>query len=1155
MLKSGIIKIITGRKENIKGQISIYFILGFFFILLVLFFFLSTSLLNPDPRKYHQQNLAIQFDKETLDSYVNFCIQNESSAILGEIGLNGGTLNKSDVEEHSREYYGKKYRLLCVYIEGAEHCINRIITLKEIEDEFSSALVPYMQNCIDFSDLRNKGYNVTTGNLSVSATIGGDTVSVKVDYPIILSKEGFEVKNDEFYYRFNHPIGLAYKLAVDIINHEASYGYFDKDKWMNNFNNLFSINKYAPYPYVIYSIQSPAIQSSTIESSASTDLLPSFAFNFAIQTEDKASRAGRNYYYDLEYGCCYISQECFKNSAETICKQKLGSYEHFTKCSCPDTFIPPKQIQASSTLQQNSNLDCSNVDDGESWCKNFIGTGGRSIKYSCHNGITYEEPCRDFNEEVCVEYSESGKDMAVCKSNRGEDCTKCTTKECCENDILRDCKWLEASMEGAIYYSLFPQDNKKCVPKLAPGFRFWDGAGQEVCNQGTTYQVCNGVTCGNEWVQHVSSYCSMLGDCGYGYNFAGDSTISGFFETDPKYSPKLISPSAPYMTTNMQRETLAASSEQESVNLIPALISAGLNYIDDLGKGKKRVLSYSFCGLWQAPHGGDCSSCNDEGICSEYKCNSLGQDCVYSEENGVPKCSKKQMQNGEMHIFLESSQYNYLNSSMEIEGNTIYGFEITDAIPAYEALEFEIRTSSMTKCKITYMPELSFTETPAIWFGDPVYSYTHNVSFRLPDKIHIPEKIYKNLNVSSISDLFNMIISNDEKLKSLNSEVYGMLSMLYNYSRSREYFIALLNLSVAGIDENKYYTFIRCSDASGKENEEPVFLSFKINDSFNDIRAPRIVYSIPKNNTNVNNDTFFLRIFLDEPSECKYSASDTSFGAMENEFECETSRMKSSSLGGGSYECHANLNIFSPYIRCKDNPPEVNNYMFNLDKGENATPTSYIKNNNDIILTEYNLMSNTTVYLDNDNINSNLYNIAIIIPSNSSCRYGFNGFNYGLMSALDCKQVDRASTYLSYSDVSDDDFICNLSVAAGNYEVYISCSEPEPQNRNINAESIMLNFNHDSGISIVSYFPENEEYFETSIVNLGVVVNKNINENNVNCGYSMNNNGEIYQMAPYGNYQFKYTMYGLTNGTYKAKFTCTDSLGESVSKNTMFFVE
>jgi len=478
----------------------------------------------------------------------------------------------------------------------------------------------------------------------------------------------------------------------------------------------------------------------------------------------------------------------------------------------------------------------------------------------------------------------------------------------------------------------------------------------------------------------------------------------------------------------------------------------------------------------------------------------------------------------------------------------MYGFEILEAIPAYETLNFEITTTSPTKCKLTYLPELDFTETPAIWFGKPEFNTKHNVSFRLPEEIEVPETLYASLNISSLEELFSLIVNNDDNLSDILEDDFAeVLEQLSRFVANKDYLIGLLNLTVASIDDNKYYTFIRCADEGGNENDEPVFLAFTINGSYEDLNPPNLLYSAPLNNSELSDSNYTLQVFLDEPAECSFSMEDKAYSLMENEMTCETSKLRMSSIAGGSYECYATTDILQPYIRCLDNPPEITNYAFDIINDFNSTPTNYETNGTTIILTEGRMFNTTNVYMP---YSDSVYRVDMILPDYYSCKIGFNGYNYGLMVDLNCENVNSSSPYRMMGSKN-----CSRQFAPGDYTSYVQCITEVPPVRNVNMESFFLNYSLNAELSVIHSFPGYDEVTDSSDVELRIVVNRNIDDHNVNCGYRIGSNTELYQMYTYGEYQFKRILYNLNPGQYDISFRCIDESGSIAQDWTRFIVE
>lgn len=1133
-------------KNNIlnssKSQITIFIVLGLMLIILIMFFLFTTKIMMPQNALYFRTSLEMNFDTESLNALVNYCFANFTNEMVRELALNGGTFDETEINKHSKVFEGNNYRYLCVHLEGSKYCVNRILTRKDMEIEMQKALEKNMQECLDFSFMSEKGYEIITGEMKIDVKIAIDDINFILEYPILMIRGDNEIREELFYYSQKSPLGMMHRLVVDIINHETTHGFFNKDKWMNENNKMFTILKNRPYPAITYDIISK-----------SRDRNRDFIFRFSLLRENKASGLSRLDSYDTGYGCCYINYEgsCYKNADVFSCSEKNGSYVNVATCVCSDNF---RELGSGEQAISQSYKNCGDYLDGESWCLNLGGIGGRSIKYSCHDGIILEEPCEDFHGEVCIEYRHSNKLTAECKINRWEDCARCVTKDCCENAQLRDCIWHEINYDNVVEESRRIQ----CTPKQSPGFRFWEASGQEICNFGTSYARCQGHACDNSWVNHVAYMCSFLGDCGIKNNYLGTLTRGGYLQTSTnnvnlnyfKQKDEEINETGKNLfTLERQRSSLFNVARQESIPLISTLLSAGLRFLNDAANNRRLTIDYSFCGSWQAPVRGDCSQCGKSAIpCSEYSCYSLGDNCIYFEEEGFGNCKERESLVNEIIIGF-NSDLDYTIDSIEIFDKEIFGYRINQVLPPYTLIDFILNTSVETKCKITYLPNMRFTETPAIWFGDSMFSKQHKVSLRLPEKIKIPDRLYRNLGINSLEELFYLITTNDEILKEIfDNEFYSVLERLNELIENRDYIREVLNLTVSGLDNNEYYTFVRCADSSGNENEDPIFIWFKINETFVDDKPPKLLGTIPANNSVVD-ELYTLEIYLDEPAECKLDELDLLYGAMRYNFNCQNDRMQLSGLFGGSYLCSIETEILNPYIRCVDNPPVVRKYNFNLVNAENTSEISYYFNDSQIVLFESNMLYDginqfeNIVYLP---VQNKLYELNFILPDLESCRIGTNDFNFNLMYELNCEEINELNPFFRYGDIN-----CSRSFGAGNYEISILCVGDIPEKQNINTESYSLNFNLNNILEIVSVFPEDLEvtgYY----VDLGVVVNQNIVEEGVNCGYLLGNSEELIQMSFNSEYQFRTRLYGLERDQYNVLFVCTDKHGSLNYKEINF---
>ncbi|MBI2109971.1 hypothetical protein HYT58_02245 [Candidatus Woesearchaeota archaeon] len=121
--------------------------------------------------------------------------------------------------------------------------------------------------------------------------------------------------------------------------------------------------------------------------------------------------------------------------------------------------------------------------------------------------------------------------------------------------------------------------------------------------------------------------------------------------------------------------------------------------------------------------------------------------------------------------------------------------------------------------------------------------------------------------------------------------------------------------------------FVRCADAAGNANNKDYYIQFSILPG-PDLTPPVVeLTSIDNNGFIPNNVTdTSLNVYVNEPSQCKWSKDDKEFNLMENEFTCSSSGFDVRSIYHGLYECNTMLtglqnrkdNVF--FFRCKDQP-------------------------------------------------------------------------------------------------------------------------------------------------------------------------------------------------------------------------------------------
>ena len=300
---------------------------------------------------------------------------------------------------------------------------------------------------------------------------------------------------------------------------------------------------------------------------------------------------------------------------------------------------------------------------------------------------------------------------------------------------------------------------------------------------------------------------------------------------------------------------------------------------------KSEQLVEFYCLPWQAPIGGnDCQSCNDFKHCSEYMCKSLGQACdVVNPGTEDQKCVWKNPQdvNSPIIKIIEVNKEHKIISNTAVRppatGVTI---ERTDqkCIRAFYPLEFTFITRDSStgvgepaQCKVDYNLTKGFEEMKYFVGGDNLFKYNHTEKLSLPGP----------------------------------SAINAIAPELKN--------------------DGEWTLFIRCKDANGNYNQDAFSVNFCV-DKGPDTTPPLIVNTnIPTGNpVQFNQTSINLEVYVNEPSDCRWSREDRDYNSMEKEMVCSKNiwEMNNQQV----YTCKTTLTGINDrkenkyFFRCKDQP-------------------------------------------------------------------------------------------------------------------------------------------------------------------------------------------------------------------------------------------
>jgi len=1207
-----------------KSQITAFIIIGIILIISAFALIYIKSLRSPSGNTLDL--LSIPNDDTSMKQYVEGCIKKVTPGLLPEIARNGGLSSIKDDQEGIFIWYNNdKFRIYCNHVEGLKSCQNAFVTRQEIEAEIENSLPPLMESCLNFEGFRQKGVKVETGPMNFDVKLGTDDLTVTLDYPITMTIKDNVLKVNNYYARVESHLGFLYDLAVSITNEEIEKGLFDKESWMVDNNVFVNIEKHRPYPNIVYSLKK-----------ADSFLNESLDFRFSIQGQDTSLSVGSSPGYLSSGKDCVNNYDgiCFNNVAKESCLEKKGQV---TRCN-NEFIVPKKQQDCNGHPCKPCIVNGNETSHGSSWCLydsvqkiNSYGlsyVGSRDFLQSCIDGEVVTEDCRDFREELCTQNVVNQKSKGMCRVNRWQDCPFCTTESCCMDESRRDCQWddrMYKYLDNSRVDIQFP--DRKCFPKVPPGFRFWDGYGMDVCSMGTQYAYCKGWgACPGSYVDDSALYCLRLGDCGNSRNIADKLTKTGFFNSDPNdrvsnfiyLGPGLNKDPVSQLGLEPITSNIYATNQQllvheypESIEVLPALMQQAVLYLKyvkkispdpfTLASLDPKVLEYSFCTVWSPPEGSeDCSLCSADPIkpCSEYRCKSLGKYCKFESEKGVGSCVPVTSEHKDPPkiTFDESSlQQGFRAEAASINpaGHVINGFKITPGVKPYLPFSFGVNTDEPARCKLTFIPVIDYAHLPAIWIGGPKYTTSHKIFLRLPREITVPPKVYKYLDISSLSEIADKVtnlentyeeykqkykteISLFESLKGIDviaiadKAVKLVLDTINPFLNQFPFIKELSKIMLSNFENSNYMLFVKCIDEAGNENTQEFFVQFAIDVNSVDDAPPQFIASIPKNESEIasNSSSFGLKYFINEPAECRFSLEDRQYELMNYTLSCPSDPYNVSFMYSGSYECSSAVpfakikNSTKVFVRCLDNPVEVDKYSINFIKSKNFSNDLYsppyletVAPN--VVNVDANLLNGISVNVNVDTVDLNIY-----VDDDMNCQYASNYSPdlYAPFSA--CVQSNKTNVGLFKCSA----LVPSMHNASG---INIECSKKALPGRNVNQKSTVLYFTRSkefldllaegSNINDNGNFRSNGETITTNSIKIGIVLKGSISERNILCGYF---NGtqempstQIIAMTKYNDFSYEADLSTLSEGPHQYTIKCWDEFGNEIKKDVNFIVK
>jgi hypothetical protein len=169
-----------------RGSITTYFVVGISIIIVIgLFFLYDNSNKNNQLLIDTEGSASLESEQNLLDSTIKFCVKQ--------------TLIEAELE------YG----------------LSKVFATSKIEEYMNNNL----ENCLgDFNQFDKLGYSIKRGKVSSNIEITNEAIVADINYPLIFSRKGVQIKFDKQTYRFSRIVSekISFEKSTRIVSADGS---------------------------------------------------------------------------------------------------------------------------------------------------------------------------------------------------------------------------------------------------------------------------------------------------------------------------------------------------------------------------------------------------------------------------------------------------------------------------------------------------------------------------------------------------------------------------------------------------------------------------------------------------------------------------------------------------------------------------------------------------------------------------------------------------------------------------------------------------------------------------------------------------------------------------------------------------------------------
>lgn len=231
-----------------RGQVSVFAVVGIVIVILVALFFFARSEFG----LFVAPTSFLSEKSQPIEDNLKTCVGEVTREALDVFSKQGGNFDPVNY----RLYQSRAVSYYCTNIPGEDTCLNVIPPFSKLVSDLNSYIQEGVNDCVDEDLVRGGlGYEVEAGDVVTTVNADGDSLLVKANYDVVISKGEVKSTIRDVNVAFDVPLEEIYSVSVDIVNSEASFGFFEQLLYMVAKKGEYVINLDKPYPDKIYKIQ------------------------------------------------------------------------------------------------------------------------------------------------------------------------------------------------------------------------------------------------------------------------------------------------------------------------------------------------------------------------------------------------------------------------------------------------------------------------------------------------------------------------------------------------------------------------------------------------------------------------------------------------------------------------------------------------------------------------------------------------------------------------------------------------------------------------------------------------------------------------------------------------------------------------------------